>query len=607
MKINCKNFSECNRNDGGCCAISDKSGSKLPSYGYCQICKVRDPINSDIKSPLLEEVKKIEPKPMPKCGKCQRKESSRQTQKKTEPYEVVIKCHQSPGDITLLHGAIREVQKAYPGKFRFSPDTHFNDLFYNSPWVINREHLKDPITIESGQCWSWANQRSDHLVQEFTRSLIGQLNDKLKLDLKVPYMTEFRGCLILSEEEKNRDVTDIIGEYDSYFLIDAGWKSNDYDVKRAPTETYQQVVDGLLGKVKFVQMGRNDPNAPDRHPPLKNVINAIGLTENRRDFLRLVYRSSGVITPISWPLHASAAIPMHSNPNKLRPCVVLAGGREPVSMIQYPGHSVLSMVGKLDCCLNGGCFKTSIGHKPNDMKGVSDERCLRPENGIAKCMRMITAPQIISAVESYLVPPEKPKICIASIATNDMRELRDLTFPNKKQYAEKHNYGFVGWEDVFHEKDKQDRPASWSKLPLILQLFSEYNWIFWSDADSVITNMDKKIEDFIDNDYDLIIAADRNGRNCGQFLIKSSQQSWDFLRRAWEQTEFINDGCWEQSAIGKLLRENPNQIREKIVPQNWFNSYPDIWNKNDFLLHAPRDDRWNRIDPLKNALNGEKI
>lgn len=541
------------------------------------------------------------------CGRCGQKNQS------NEPYDIIVKCHQSPGDITLLSAALREIIKAYPGKFNFVADTFFPEIFFNSPIVrfightynVKIEDLKNPVTIEAGQCWQWINERSDHLIQEWIRGLIGELNKYLKINLPEPRMTEFKGDIYLTDEEKNKSISDIIGDDLPYWVVDAGYKT-DYTCKRYPTEHFQSVVDGLLGKVRFVQIGRDlGPNTPDIHPPLKNVINLIGKTENRRDLMRVIYHSDGVVTPISWPMHLAAALPKNG---RLKPCVVLGGGRESTAMIQYPGHTVLSMVGKIDCALKGACLKVHVEPRIESIKGPSEERCLRPENGVAKCMRMITPSQVIVAIESYLPLNEinllPSKICIATLADDGMKDLRELTFPNKKEYAEKHGYGFVGESQIFHEKDRQDRPAAWSKLPLILKLMSDYEWIFWSDADSVITNPYIKLESLIDNNYEFIVTNDQNGMNTGEFIIKSTEETWRFLRDSWERTQFINNGCWEQSAMGQLLNENPNRIRTKILPQKTMNSYPYIWTKDDFICHAPRDDRWpNKLETLKNCLS----
>jgi hypothetical protein len=455
------------------------------------------------------------------------------------------------------------------------------------------------------------------------------MSQKINFKVDEPRMKDFRPAIYLTEDEKTRSMRDIVGDDEPYWVIDAGWKS-DYTAKQVPPETFQAVVDALRGKVRFVQMGRElAKGVSDDHPPLKGVINAIGKTENRRDLLRLIYKSSGVVSPVSFPIHAAAGLPMRNG--RLRPCVVIAGGRESVSMIGYPGQTVMSTIGKLDCCARGACLKVRVEDKPEDTKGPSQERCLRPDRGVAHCMRMITPAQIVTAIESYLVEPEPLKICVATLADGDGEwvKLSRLTFPNKKAYADKHGYGYFEGTQVFHEKgadgkDKPDRPAAWTKIPIILKLMSQYTWIWWSDADAIVTNPEIKLESIIDNDFDFIVGSDQNGMNTGHFLIKSTEESWRFLRECWEREHLINSGCFEQAAMGEWLRAHIKSFEEfnaegkhkgdkppqsgdrltmKVVDQRVMNSYPCNWEPGDFVLHAPRDDRWkDKEKALKNGL-----
>jgi hypothetical protein len=92
---------------------------------------------------------------------------------------------------------------------------------------------------------------------------------------------------------------------------------------------------------------------------------------------------------------------------KNRPCVVIAGGREPSQWEKYPHHRYLETNGALLCCDNGGCWKARcqpVGD--GDEKDLAENRCLKPvavaaELVIPRCLDMITAEDVIRAVESY--------------------------------------------------------------------------------------------------------------------------------------------------------------------------------------------------------------
>jgi hypothetical protein len=61
MKANCKSFFERNPSDGGYCAIPAKAGLRIfpdgkgrPSFKTCEVCKVRDPLDSN--KPSITEI-----------------------------------------------------------------------------------------------------------------------------------------------------------------------------------------------------------------------------------------------------------------------------------------------------------------------------------------------------------------------------------------------------------------------------------------------------------------------------------------------------------------------------------------------------------------------
>jgi len=85
---------------------------------------------------------------------------------------------------------------------------------------------------------------------------------------------------------------------------------------------------------------------------------------------------------------------------KNRPCVVVAGGREPSQWEAYPHHQYLHTNGALLCCDNGGCWKARVR-----ALGDGDEKdrslCLDPVGELPRCMDMISAEDVIRRIELY--------------------------------------------------------------------------------------------------------------------------------------------------------------------------------------------------------------
>lgn len=175
------------------------------------------------------------------------------------------------------------------------------------------------------------------------------------------------------------------------------------------------------------------------------------------------------------------------------------------------------------------------------------------------------------------------RILVLTYADEAYRDIGRITAPNKQMYADKHGYGF---HNEFEPFGGTNRPASWNKIPYLLQYFPFYEWIFWTDADSLIMNSSIRIEDFvIDTEQDLLIAKDGNGINAGHFIIRSCPWSVDFLQKVWNSNEFINHPWWEQAAIAHLLNDPTTEAHVKYLAQSQINSAPNIYKDGDFVLH----------------------
>jgi ADP-heptose:LPS heptosyltransferase len=181
-----------------------------------------------------------------------------------------------------------------------------------------------------------------------------------------------------------------------FWIITSGGKF-DYTIKWWDVARYQEVVDHFRGKLLFVQVGERK----DYHPSLNGVVDLRGKTELRQ-LIRLVYHSQGVLGPVSLLMHLAAAIETKPGMPKNRPCVVVAGGREPTQWEAYPHHQFLHTIGALRCCDNGGCWKSrTYPLHDGSAKDRPENLCVDVVNGLPRCMDMITAEDVIRRVELY--------------------------------------------------------------------------------------------------------------------------------------------------------------------------------------------------------------
>ena len=269
-------------------------------------------------------------------------------------------------------------------------------IWDNNPYVdfnINQSNADKIITVHY-ELIHKSNITPIHFMTAVRKDLQKQLNVKIQPG-------DFKVDIHLTKQQKQDKtlINSIIGQDKPFWIIDAGYKY-DFTAKMWQFEKFQQVVNQLKDQILFVQIGQK--NEKHFHKPLKNVINAIGKTQNVRDFIKLMYNASGVLTPVSFPMHLSTMGGRSDRILKTRPCVVIAGGRQPSTWQAYTNHSYIHRCGTLPCCDLGGCWKSRI-QKLNDGASFDKSICAFPclsESGqiVPLCMNSITVDQVVKAI-----------------------------------------------------------------------------------------------------------------------------------------------------------------------------------------------------------------
>jgi len=178
------------------------------------------------------------------------------------------------------------------------------------------------------------------------------------------------------------------------------------------------------------------------------------------------------------------------------------------------------------------------------------------------------------------------KIGIANLFTPNIINFALPSYEVTRIYAAKHNYGFVSESKILDET----RPPAWSKIKLIQRMIEDYDWVWWLDADAVITKLDKKLESIIEQageeDF-LIISKDTNQINSGSFFIRNCHIATEFLTEVYGREDCIHHIWWEQQAMIKVLEQEKYSSKVKVLDQHEFNSMPDVWKEGDFVVHMP--------------------
>ena len=431
----------------------------------------------------------------------------------------------------MLSAAVRDLHLNFPGEFITDVRTSCPELWENNPNLTSL--LESAPGVELLECHypliNYANQTPYHSLNGFIEFLNNQLNIRIR-------PTEFHGDIHLSELEKSwfSQVHELTGADIPFWIIVAGGK-RDITIKWWSSERFQEVVDHFRGRIQFVQVGETHHH----HPLLDGVIDLRGKTDLRQ-LVRLVHHSQGVLCGVTAIMHLAAAVERKDTGAHDRPCVVVAGGREPPHWEAYPSHQFLHTVGMLPCS-GGGCWRDRT-----QPLGDGDERdrpehiCLNVIGELPRCMDMITATDVIRSVEryftggaaSYLTPAQatlaakavtnlrekvdrgslpknrtlsKPlesqltannspldrvedrsELILVTLNDATMAPVAEITSARKRKYAVRHGYGFVHYEQLL---DSTRHPA-WNKLLAVREvlLTGRSNWVMWMDADALPMN-----------------------------------------------------------------------------------------------------------------------
>lgn len=306
--------------------------------------------------------------------------------------KIRLTCPLAPGDILMLTAAVRDLHVAAPGKYLVEVRTDFPDLWRNNPYVTHFA-ANDPDVREYPMHYHellWESHRMPyHFLHGYARDLSKHTGERIDV-------TQFRGDIHLSAAEKAQPSLVERLAKGPYAVVMAGGKL-DNSAKWWNPASYQAVVDHFRGRLTFIQCGESH----QWHPPLRDTPSLVGKT-SIRDFLRVIYRAELVVCPITFAMHAAAAVPRPPEREGVRPCVVIAGGREPPHFVQYPGHQFFSTLGQLPCCARQACW---ANHAQSGLNGPVD--CKRPlkvleDLSIPECMARITPEMVIASIEAWI-------------------------------------------------------------------------------------------------------------------------------------------------------------------------------------------------------------
>lgn len=214
-----------------------------------------------------------------------------------------------------------------------------------------------------------------------------------------------------------------------------------------------------------------------------------------------------------------------------------------------------------------------------------------------------------------------------------MWEVLDLSLPSKYRWVAKHGYDILV-KRTWSAKPKLGFSGDLNHLGFLravvcFEQLRYYDNVMWIDGDSIITNQNYKIEDFIDSNccftasYNWMVPESPTGGDftTGNFIIRNEpRQDIESLYNAFVNVSkhFLNNVCQELATFNTIYKMPAYTKMFNILPHKYLNACPDFlvdtetwkkdnnrtgivspWDKDCFLAHLTGCSTKERADLLK--------
>lgn len=182
-------------------------------------------------------------------------------------------------------------------------------------------------------------------------------------------------------------------------------------------------------------------------------------------------------------------------------------------------------------------------------------------------------------------------IAIVTLYTPEVSDFSIFSERSIRMYCEKNNYTLY----VYRKKILNDCSANWSKPKAILNHYDEHKEIMWLDSDTIILDMDKKIEDILSRCTPLkrILACEDVGKksmlNSGAIIFRKHSYVRKIIKRwsefSGDKSSLYSSGGDQEVLCSILKKSDSPGFNRKIFPMNEFNTDPRLVDDNTFVVH----------------------
>lgn len=217
------------------------------------------------------------------------------------------------------------------------------------------------------------------------------------------------------------------------------------------------------------------------------------------------------------------------------------------------------------------------------------------------------------------------KTLVLTGSDQPMWDVLDATIPSKQAYTKTRGYDLMVVRSFPGDKEcmLEERHIGFQRAVLAFKLLRLYNAVMWIDADSVITNYNYKVEDFIKGDECYIASYDwmhYNSFSTGNFIVRRTPNTQDLFNLFLKVSRYHLEGIGaDQSTFNQIYRDMPDQRNNfGILDHKYLNAVPGFltetrtwrndnnrsgivqpWNPDCFLAHFTGTDNDERLELIK--------
>lgn len=188
---------------------------------------------------------------------------------------------------------------------------------------------------------------------------------------------------------------------------------------------------------------------------------------------------------------------------------------------------------------------------------------------------------------------QKKKVLVLTGSDDSMHSVLDMTIPSKQRYVQKHGY------DLLIRRSFRPIPElgfldniigiGFLRTLMVFQMLEQYDVVMWIDGDSIITNENIPVEDFLVGDHSFYASWDwlshangqpgYNGFSSGNFIIRRTPNSKKLFDAFLEVSKyFTQDEGADQVTLNTIYNAGGEDLRKefKVLEHKYLNAVPEF-------------------------------